>query len=199
MTGLSVIMVSYNSEEFLQACLRSIYQNAPQCSWDIIVVDNASADESARMVATGWPQITLLTNETNVGFSRSVNQGLAASSGRFVLLLNPDTLILPGTFDELVGFMDGHPDVGAAAPRQWVDIGRSLQAAVTLKPPSLHTALEAAPLVGRLFSNEERLQQYWAMDWEIWRTRTPHAVESLTAACLIVRRSVDSVIFPLIR
>jgi GT2 family glycosyltransferase len=197
MTDLSVIIVSYNSQEFLRACLRSIYRNAPRCSWEVIVVDNASGDKSAQMVAAECPQTTLLINDANVGFSRAVNQGLAIGKGRYILLLNPDTLILPGTFDALVGFMDGHPQVGAAGPRQWVDIERTLQAAVTLKPPTLRMALAAVPLLGHLFSTEERLQQYWAMDWEIWRSRTPFAVESLTAACLIVRHKVVDQVGPL--
>ncbi len=90
---------------------------SPALIAEVIVVDNASIDGSADMVATEFPQVRLIRNADNVGFARGNNIGIAASTGRYVLLLNSDTVVPPGTLAGLIEFMDAHPQAGACSPR----------------------------------------------------------------------------------
>lgn len=116
--SLSVVIVSWNTADALLACLRScLAEQALSEAPDIIVVDNASSDDSAARVRGLAPAVRLIENSANVGFARANNQGLAASRSRYVLLLNPDTLLPPGSLGALVDFMESHPDAGACGPR----------------------------------------------------------------------------------
>ena len=110
---VSIVIVSYNAKEYLRACLRSIpASNEPPVRYEVVVVDNASQDGAADMVAREFPETRLIRNPENVGFARACNQGASASSGRYVLLLNPDTELLRGCLATLVTFADAHPDAG---------------------------------------------------------------------------------------
>lgn len=102
---VSIVVVSYNTRELLRACLRSIAERgARRVAHEVIVVDNASRDGSAEMVAREFPQVKLIRNRDNVGFAAASNQGARASCGRYVLLLNSDTEVLDGALDRLVIF-----------------------------------------------------------------------------------------------
>jgi hypothetical protein len=110
---LSIIIVSYNTRALLSDCLRSVEATAGDLTYEVVVVDNGSSDGSADAVARGYPAVRLICNEHNVGFAAANNQGIRASSGRHVLLLNSDALLLPGTAARMVRFLDEHPRVGA--------------------------------------------------------------------------------------
>ncbi|MDI7274752.1 MAG: glycosyltransferase family 2 protein [Anaerolineae bacterium] len=114
---LSVIIVSWNTAPLLRACLDSIRQHSTGVSTQIIVVDNASDDGSAEMVAGRYPGAVLISNASNLGYARANNQGISRASGRYVLLLNSDTEVRAGALAAMVAYMDGHPQVGAAGPR----------------------------------------------------------------------------------
>lgn len=111
---VSIVIVSYNAKEYLRACLRSIPRsNSPPVRYEVIVVDNASRDGAAEMVASEFAELALLLrNKENVGFAKACNQGAAASKGRYVLLLNPDMELMAGCLYQLVTFADTHPDAG---------------------------------------------------------------------------------------
>lgn len=110
-TDVSVIIVNWNTRDLLRNCLHSI-SSQTKAAHEIIVVDNASRDGSAEMVRTEFPHVTLIANTENGGFAAANNQGLRISRGRTVLLLNPDTVILDGAIDRMLGWLDRHPDVG---------------------------------------------------------------------------------------
>jgi GT2 family glycosyltransferase len=114
---LSIIIVSWNTRELLSQCLQSIYAYPPQYQYDITVVDNASTDGSQKMVQDKYPQVHLLSNADNVGFSRANNQGIRQSQGRIILLLNSDTRVHPGALQELVTYLNQHMEVGIAGAR----------------------------------------------------------------------------------
>jgi GT2 family glycosyltransferase len=113
---LSIIIVSWNTAQLLAQCLRTIYANPPAGKFEVLVVDNASADASTQMVRKQFPQINLLENEVNVGFARANNQAIRQSRGRYILLLNPDTEMKPYMLERLVNFMKTHTQAGAAGP-----------------------------------------------------------------------------------
>jgi O-antigen biosynthesis protein len=110
---LSVIIVSYNVRHFLEQCLVSVRKAASGLSCEIFVVDNSSADGSCAMVRTKFPEVKLIPNPDNKGFSAACNQAIKLSSSPFTLLLNPDTVVEEDTFKKCIGFMNDHPDAGA--------------------------------------------------------------------------------------
>jgi GT2 family glycosyltransferase len=111
---LSIIIVSWNVKDRLRNCLRSIFANLSNFSAEVYVVDNASEDGSKEMVRAEFPQVKIIANDSNAGFSKANNQAIKASSGRYVLLLNPDMLVLTETLPEMIKFMDEHKEAGIA-------------------------------------------------------------------------------------
>lgn len=109
---LSIIIVNYNTREILRRCLRSIRGRDHGVAIQVVVVDNASRDNSTAMVRKEFPEITLLVNEQNLGFSAGNNRGIPYCSGEFILLLNSDTLVLPGTLERMVAFARENHDAG---------------------------------------------------------------------------------------
>jgi GT2 family glycosyltransferase len=113
---LSIIIVSWNVCDFLQACLQSIDHQTHGIRYEVFVVDNASHDQSAAMVRQQFPEAKLMVNETNRGFAAACNQALRMARGRMLLLLNPDTVILDRALEKMVDWMDQHPKVGILGP-----------------------------------------------------------------------------------
>lgn len=113
---VSVVIVSYNTCELLRACLESV-ERSEGTALEVFVVDNASADNSVAMVRAAFPAVRLTVNRENLGFAAANNLALPAARGRYVLLLNPDTVLGPDTVAGLVAFADAHPDVGICGPR----------------------------------------------------------------------------------
>ena len=109
---LSVIIVNYNVEYFLEQCLNSTFKALELLSGEVFVVDNNSIDGSVDMVKEKFPQVHLIANKDNTGFSVANNQAMKIAKGEYVLLLNPDTLVEEDTFKQVVDFMDEHPDGG---------------------------------------------------------------------------------------
>jgi GT2 family glycosyltransferase len=114
---LSVVIVNWNTTGLLTDCVRSIERHPPSCEREVIVVDNASRDFDEAAFRASFPRVTLIVNRDNAGYARGNNQGIAASSGDYVLLLNPDTEVTDGALDALVRFMDEHRDAAAAGAR----------------------------------------------------------------------------------
>lgn len=116
---LSIIVVSYNTREYLKECLDSIYRtksvSASVIECEIIVVDNASEDGSAQMVKKNFPAVDLIVNEQNLGFAAANNQGIKRAKGRYILLLNPDTVVLDDALEKMTDFMDAHPELGISS------------------------------------------------------------------------------------
>ena len=117
MYDLSIIIVNTNNKKLLEECLYSIYASTKKISFEIIVIDNNSADGSQAMVKQHFPQVTLVENKENLGFIKASNQGLRIFSGRYALLLNDDTLVKDGAFDRMVEFMDKNFKAGACGPK----------------------------------------------------------------------------------
>lgn len=123
---LSVVIVNYNVKALLEQTLLSVYKAIDNLKVEIIVVDNASADESCEMVKSKFPEVILIANKDNLGFSRANNQGIEISKGRHVLLLNPDTVISEDTLTKTVSFLDQTPNAGALGVRMIDGTGQFL-------------------------------------------------------------------------
>jgi len=144
---LSIIIVNYNTADFIVDCLNSI---APQqgVNFEVIIVDNDSEDKSPDIVINDFPWVNLVPNETNVGFAKANNQALKICRGRFVYYLNPDTKVRSGAFRNIVSFMDSHPEVGLAGTRI-VNPDGSLQSSVECRyPGQRHAKRELEGLKG---------------------------------------------------
>jgi GT2 family glycosyltransferase len=180
---ISVIIVSWNTKALLDQCLRSIYETVSVedlKAIEIYVVDNASSDGSPEMVEELYPSVRLVSNTENIGFARANNQVIREVESRYILMLNPDTILLPGAIRSLVRFMDSHPEAGAAGPR-------------LLNPDhSLQTSCYPVPTISREFwrlFHLDRVHRYGTYDMSSWGEQTVQEVGVIQGACLLLRRS----------
>lgn len=143
---LSIIIVSWNVRDRLRDCLSRIFSSRNDFDFEVFVVDNNSADGTAEMVRQNFPQVRLIANADNLGFAKANNQAFRQSSGRYILLLNPDTLPDENTFDGLVRWLDNNAQADIAGARLLNEKGEVLrhvrrfptlfdQAMVVLKVP----------------------------------------------------------------
>ena len=109
---LSIVVVNWNTRHVILDCLESILANLDRLSVEVIVVDNASTDGSAHAIGEAFPQVNLIANETNRGFAAANNQAMRIARGKYVLLLNPDTVVLENVFEKALAYAEQHPDVG---------------------------------------------------------------------------------------
>jgi len=186
MVDLSIIIVNWNTKDLLIQCLTSVSQIIPTREIEVIVVDNASHDGSGRALKESFPFVYLIENDRNLGFAKAVNQGLRKVSGRYVLLLNPDTEVKGGAIERLISFMDGHPDAGVAGA-QLLNSDASRQNSIA-NFPSLATELLNKRLL-RWFSPKR-------FPGKEIRYTNPIEVDSVIGACMMVRReAIDQVGF----
>lgn len=142
---VTVVIVTHESRDDIAACLQSLDAINDRCSRELIVVDNASSDGTARYVAAHHPGVRLLTQTVRRGFSANTNLGAASARGRHLLALNPDTVVPTGAIDRLVDHLDAHPDVGVVGPRLEYPDG-SPQYAARRFPSPVGTAVRRTPL-----------------------------------------------------
>lgn len=156
---LSVVIVNYNVRYYLEQCLRSVQQATEGIESEIWVVDNASTDDSVAYLQTRFPDVHFIANEENVGFSRANNQAIRLSQGRYVLLLNPDTLVAEHTLQGCVDFLDANPDVGAVGVKMLQSSGefaRESRRGVPTPTTSLYKMLG----LHKLFPGSRRFDRY---------------------------------------
>ena len=114
---ISICIVTYNTCDYLRACLKSIMQYPPVAEFEIIVVDNSSRDGTVQMLQDEFPQVSLIQNDVNRGFTVSLNQAMHSAKGDLLVSLNPDTLLTTDVFNTLRKFMQAHPEVGIVTPK----------------------------------------------------------------------------------
>jgi GT2 family glycosyltransferase len=182
-TRLSIVILSWNTRDLLDACLRSIYaaDDAPDC--EVIVVDNASQDGSAEMVAESYPQAVLVRNSSNEGYARGNNIGMKQSSGDYILLLNSDTEIHEDAPAALVAFMDEHQDYGACGAQLRNPDG-SIQHACK-RFPGLWVTLFFDTFLEKLFPENRVVRRYFMRDFDHAESRD---VDQPPGACFLLRR-----------
>jgi len=196
MVDLSVIIVSYNTAELLRGCLRLVIDSleyAPEAiadGYEIIVVDNASSDGSAAMVQAEFPQVQLIQNDANAGFAAANNQAIRQSSGRYLLLLNPDTVVFRDTIPKLMAFLDSHPEVGMVTGMLLNPDG-SFQHGSFRFPNLWMSFFDFFPFNHRLIAS--RLNGRYPPS----AYRSPFEIDHPLGACMMVRREVVEQVGPL--
>lgn len=183
---LSIIIVSYNTKEFLRKLLFSISQNiSSKISYEVIVVDNASSDNSSEMAEKEFPKVKLIANKKNFGFSKANNIGIAKTAkSRYVLFLNPDTLLKKGTIEEMIGFMDSHKDCGASTCKVIMSNGE-IDDATHRGFPTPWNALTHFSGISKLVPHSAFLNGYY-MGWK--DLEKIHEIDALAGAFMLVRR-----------
>lgn len=159
MMDLTVIIVSYNVRHFLEQALLSVRKAVAGLDAEVIVVDNDSVDDSVLMVRERFPEVTLIVNEENTGFAVANNQAIRIAKGRYILLLNPDTVVEEDTFSKCLQFMDAHPEGGALGVRMIDGGGRYLPESKRGFPSPFVAFCKAFGL-SRLFPRSAKLNGY---------------------------------------
>ncbi len=183
---LSVIIVNYNVSAFLEQALASAVKAMRGIDGEIFVVDNHSVDNSVAMVKAKFPQVNLIENQENVGFARANNQAVRISSGEYVLLLNPDTLVEVDTFEKCLRFMDENQDCGGLGVKMVDGQGRFLPESKRGIPYPKSSFYKLFGL-SKLFPKSQKFGAYHAT--YIGENET-HEVEVLSGAFMMMRKSV---------
>lgn len=183
---LTILIVTWNSWGDLKRCLESIRAcRAPE--GEILVIDNGSEDGTAENVREQFPEVRLERNASNLGLPPAVNRGLREARGEFVMLLDVDTEVKPGTPRALLDFMLAHPEVALVAPRIYTPEGTIEQTARNM--PSVMSGLFGRQsLLTRLFPNNPYTRRY-LMPENLSRSE-PFAVGQVSAACMLMRREL---------
>jgi len=175
---LSIIIVSWNTKDLLKDCLTSIYEQDFPYESEVWVVDNFSDDDSPLMVERYFPQVKLLNNTQNVGFARANNQAILKAQGKYILLLNPDTVLGERALIHLVEYLEKHPKVGAAGSKLLNANG------------SLQTSCYPAPTLFREFWRMFYLDKIYPIgvySVDTWEQNKPRPVDVLMGASLMVK------------
>lgn len=181
---VSIVIVNYNTCRLLDECIESIKRET-RCEYEIIVVDNASSDDSCKMIKTKHPDVLLIENAENSGFAKANNLGFARARGRYFFMLNPDTVILDRAIDKLVDFMDNNHDAGICGPRN-VGPDGALQHNCDHFPSVWNTLCYYASL-GELFPKSRIFNRCWMRYWDYDGVRN---VERMTGCSLMIRSSL---------
>jgi GT2 family glycosyltransferase len=156
---LSIIIVNYNVKEFLQNLIHSISKSSPKISREIIIVDNASNDGSVEFIKEKFPEVNLIANNKNLGFSKANNIGMKLAKGKYILLLNPDTFVSEDTFEKMIEFFDSKPEVGLAGCKILNPDG-TLQLACRRSFPGPWTSFCKVTGLSKLFSKTRLFAKY---------------------------------------
>jgi len=188
MIDVSVVIVNYNTKEFLKKCVVSIVENAGDISREIIVVDNASSDGSAAEISDLKSKISnlkIISNKKNVGFSRANNQGIEASQkSRYVLFLNPDTIIQDNAIEKMINFMDTHKDAGASTCKL-IMLNGKIDDATHRGFPTPWNSFSHFSGLEKLFPKSKLFAGY-SLGWRDFDSI--HQIDVLAGAFMLVRR-----------
>lgn len=183
---LSIIIISYNVEKLLKDCIESIYRETKDRAFDIWIVDNNSRDNSIQMIKSNFPEINLIENKQNVGFTKANNVAISRSKSDYILLLSPDTLILQNAIEKMVSFMNQNPKVGISGCRI-LNEDRTLQLACRRSIPTPKVAFFRLTGLSKLFPNSKIMAKY---NLTYLDPNEPHEVDAVSGAFLVIRREV---------
>ncbi len=180
---MTIVIVSWNTCNILRDCLRSVFEQLGNLACEVIVVDNASADDSVQMVKREFPDVRVIENTENRGFAGANNQGMAVAQGRYVLLLNSDTIVLEEALAKTVAFADAHAEAAVVGCRV-LNADRTLQASCFMFPTVLNMLLSATYLYKLLPKN--RFFGRERMTW--WDKNDAREVDVISGCFMLVRQ-----------
>ncbi len=183
---LSVIIVNYNVEYFLEQCLNSVFKALDFVDGEVFVVDNNSIDHSVEMVKMKFPNVHLIENKENTGFSVANNQAIKLAKGEYVLLLNPDTVVEEDTFKQVIDFMDSHEDAGGLGVKM-ID-GKGVFLPESKRGlPTPDVAFYKIFGLSKLFPNSKKFGRYHLT---YLNNNDIHEIDVLSGAFMLMRKSV---------
>ncbi len=181
---LTIIISNYNTRSLLRNCLESIYQYTSGITFEVICIDDNSADDSAQMAARQFPQVILVRNKVNQLYARNQNIGLRMSRARYACLLDSDTALTGNAFQVLVSFMDEHPDAAACGPKL-LNLDGSVQHCIRGFPKAGVFFLQTLNC-HKLFHNSSLMNRYYNTNFDY---ATAQQVESIGTTAYVIRRS----------
>ena len=183
---LSVIIVNYNVKYFLEQALFSLRKASQGLKVEYIVIDNASSDNSAEYIESNFPWVNLIANRENVGFARANNQGLNIARGKYLLVINPDTVVGEDTLKTLINYMDSHPEIGAVGPKLIDKEGR-FELGSRRGFPTPFTAFSKITGLASLFPQSRLFAKY---NLTYLDPDTACEIDSLSGCFMLVRKEI---------
>jgi GT2 family glycosyltransferase len=186
---VSILVVSWNTSEILKNCLQSIYDQTKDISFEVIVVDNFSSDDSAKMVREYFPDVILIENGENYGFAKANNQGMAMAKGNYILLLNPDTVVLDGAIQKAFYYAEVHVEAAVVGCQVWLNEDEIQQTCFAF--PSVWGILIMKLGLRRLFPQSHAFG--W-MDYGYWDRKSEKEVDVVSGMFMLVRKiAIDQI------
>lgn len=183
---VSIVIVNWKTPRLLAGCLQSIYQDESHPELEIWVVDNASGDGSVELLQSKFPAVKLIANQDNVGFARACNQVIPQCSGDYILLLNPDTVVMPGALRAMVDYLNNNVDCGVVGPKILNPDG-TLQLACRRSFPSPEASLYRLTYLSYIFPNHPKFARY---NLTYAHPDQDLDVDALSGSCMMVRKDV---------
>lgn len=190
---LSIVLIHYRSLDTLPRCLAALAAATSALQHETIVVDNHSRDGVADLLQRDFPGVRLITNPDNRGYAKAVNQGIAATRGEFVLVMNPDCFVEPDAVGTMLDHARRDPRLGIAGP-QLRNADGSIEYSARAFPDAAAFLFNRYSLLTRLFPNNRHSRRYLMTDWDHASTRD---VDWLSGACLLVRRRAIEQVGPM--
>ncbi|MGE0090645.1 MAG: glycosyltransferase [Bacteroidales bacterium] len=184
MIKLSIVIVNYNVKYFLEQCLISVFKACQNIQHEVFVVDNNSVDGSCAMIKEKFPQVRLIENKINYGFSVANNQAIKQASGQYILLLNPDTVVEENSFDKCLSFMDSNPEAGGLSVKMIDGKGRFLPESKRALPTPKVAFYKIVGL-SKLFPTSKHFGRYYLGHLDKNQT---HEIEILPGAFMFLRK-----------
>lgn len=186
---VSIIVVAWNVRKLLYDCLKSVYDETKGIDFEVIYVDNASEDGSVEMVRNKFPDVQIIENDENKGFIKANNQGIEIATGRYILLLNSDTIVLDNAIAKTVKFADEYPDAAVVGPKI-LNPDKTLRRDCFMYPSALNMFLAAAYLT-KIFPRSRFFGRERMMWWDFDAVRE---VQTVCGCCSLIRRAaIDEV------
>lgn len=191
---LSIVIVNHNGGDLVLDCLDSLRRFPAKAPHEVIVIDNQSVDESPRNIAEQFPEVRLISMGCNAGLTRAFNHGVGQARGEFVLALDNDTTVASGALDAMIEFLEQTRSAGACGAKLLNPDGSGQQTARRFPRPS-NAIFGRRSLLTRWFPRNRFSQHYLMASEE--QGNQPYQVDSLSAACLMVRQTVIEEVGPL--
>ncbi len=182
---ISIVILNYKSKGLVRMCLRGLQKFAPRHEHEIIVVDNDSKDGIAKMIAYEFPQVRCIMSSENIGFGAGNNIGIREARGRYVMVMNPDTVIMDYSIDQLVEAMDANPEIGIMGPRLQNPDGSRQHSCYRFPKPLI--PVYRRTLLGKTTAGKAAIKEYLMEDWDHSYVRD---VDWLLGASLVLRQEM---------